>query len=544
MYSKKILSTTAAIAVLSTGLMAFDSSSNGTISVGSVESGYSTAVPALNDLNLSLDQKGDALIFPFYRMDSGWGTEIIVRNTTPKATVAKVVLYSKLVSQELFDFNVYLSPYDAVRFTLKDGKITSSDGSIVLPERAVNPKHGVIHDAKSKDKDGNLAALFLHDETTFDVTTDPIDHLAQGGREVGYAIVYGMTQYDDGDTIENTSEDNSLLNYHRSVDNKSMHKELFLDYRRVLDDCRPGWREAYKTTKSRPAFVHGMMSDVITVPAPDTNVGCAGKSKSVVDDYKLENFGDVAKNTLIGTVRVFKDEGEQSRDLLLPATALENFTDGNMLLWSEGEYAAIQDRRIIEGGKYDGTKVRDDAKTFVVKSAYYTFSKSSKENKLIITQPMKRILVQLSTAGVDTDTDGYWMNRANTADREHMGGFKINNNLFDENERIDGESLDITTGTFTSPFDTGVASESTYNDELHELRGLEHEQNTVDEDGIAYDGIANSDYFGGTNGFIYLTFKGNENGLPAIITQMTGSKVGEIAQTNWIYAPTIKSDIK
>jgi len=535
MYSKKILSTVAAMAVLSTGLMAFDSDELGNIQVGSkAKAGYAGGVQAQSDLNLSRDQKGDALIFPFWRMDNGWATEIVVRNTTPKATVAKVVLYAKRDSEELIDFNVYLSPFDAVRFTIKDGFITSSDGSIVLPDNAVNPKHGVTHDNDSTEH------LFEHDVKTFKVNPKAIEHANYKGKSVGYAIVYGMTQYNDGDTIVNTGDDNDRLNYHGGEsDADSMHRELFLDYRRVLDDCRPGWRNAYKTNlNSKPSFVHGMMTDAIkggSVPAPDTNIGCAGASASVVDGYDLSNFGDVAKNTLIGTVRVFKAEDEQSRDLLLRATALNNFTDGNMLLWSEGEYAAIQDRRIAEG-KYQEDGIRADAKTFVVKSAYYTYAKDSKENKLIITQPMKRILGQLG------NDDEYW---SNFSSENPYGGFKITNALFDENERIDGELLNITTGTFTSPFNTGTTTDSTYNDELHELRDLEKEQGTSDDEGIPYDGVANSDYFGSTNGFIYLTFQGNEDGIPAIITQMTGSKVGHIAQTNWIYAPTIKSsDLK
>ena len=515
MYSKKILSTVAAIAVVSTGLMAFESDANGEIQVSqdgrTYNGGYTGGVSASSDLNLSTDQRGDALIYPFYRMDSGWATEMVVRNTTAKATVAKVVLYDKQDSEEIVDFNVYLSPYDAVRFVIKDNMITSKDGSIPLPDKSVNPKFGQDNDDTE----------FEHNKEVFNVIPSP---MKKGN--VGYAIVYGMTQYDDGDS-RNTIDD-SELNYHKDSSSKTLHNELWQDYRRVLDDCRPGWREAYKTGRTQRGFVHGMMT--VDVPAPDTNVGCAGASDSVVDGYDLANFGDVAKDTLIGTVRVYKEDGVQSRDLLLPATALSNFTDENMLLWSEGEYAAIQDRR-IKDGSYVKDDIRKDAKTFVIKSAYYTFAENSKANKLTITQPMKRILMQLTDPNEfgEFDTDGYWQNRSSIVP---YGGFKLENNLFDEDERIDGESINITRGTFTSPFDTGVASESTYNDELHEFENIEE----LIEDG----GVANSDYFKSTDGFIYLTFQGNENGLPAIVTQMTGSKVGGIAQTNWIYAPTIK----
>jgi len=502
MYSKKILSTVAAIAVVSTGLMAFDSDLNGNISVGATPAGYKAGTPASSDLNLSLDQRGDALIYPFYRMDSGWATEMVVRNTSARATVAKVVLYDKKDSEELVDFNVYLSPYDVVRFVIKDGMITSKDGSIPLPETAVWPIHG----QEADDAD------FQHNKEEFNVIPAPI----QGGN-IGYAIVYGMTQYDDGDTLLTSASD---LNYHKDSNGETLHKSLWKDYRRLLDDCRPGWRAAYGSNGSIGGFVHGMMT--VDVPAPDTNIGseCANSSDSVLasNGYELENFGDVLPTTLVGTVRVYKEDGVQSRDLLLPATALSNFTDNNMLLWSEGEYAAIQDRR-IEDGTYQEDGIRADAKTFLTTSAYYTYAEDSKANKLLVTQPLKRILVQLG------NDDGYWQNVTNG---NPFGGFKITASIFDEDERVDSETINISRGTFTSPFDTGGRPDDiTYNDELQALENLE-------------ENAENIDYFGKTDGFVYINFQGNNFGLPAIVTQMTGSKVGGIAQTNWIYAPTIK----
>ena len=355
MYSKKILSTVAAIAVVSTGLMAFDSDRNGNISVGAIPAGYTAGTPSASDLNLSFDQRGDALIYPFYRMDSGWATEMVVRNTSARATVAKVVLYDKKDSEELVDFNVYLSPYDVVRFVIKDGMITSKDGSIPKPEIATSPIHGPSHDDVE----------FEHNKEVFDVIPNAI----QGGN-VGYAIVYGMTQYNDGDTLLTSASD---LNYHKDINGNTLHEELWKDYRRLLDDCRLGWRAAYGSNGNIGGFKHGMMT--VPVPAPDTNIGseCATSSDSVLAEsgYELENFNDVIENTLVGTVRVYKEDGQQSRDLLLPATALDNFTDGNMLLWSEGEYAAIQDRRIADG-VYQKNEIRDDAKTFLITSAYYT----------------------------------------------------------------------------------------------------------------------------------------------------------------------------
>jgi hypothetical protein len=517
MYSKKILSTVAAVAVVSTGLMAFDTNTNQEIINEIGRAGqYTGGVSATEDLNLSLDQRGDALIFPYYSMavDSRgkkWETEIVVRNTSPKATVAKVALYRKKDSRELVDFNIYLSPYDAMRFVIKDRNIYSIDGSVPMGSTQTNPIHGARAD------DADFADVDNREEFSV-LGSDALSVLQRPDSDTGYVVVYGMTQYQDGDTLASAESD---LNYHdNSLERKALHKELWKDYRRLLDDCRPNWRASYGSNGSIGGFEDGMMT--VVVPAPDTNVGCATTSDSVLADegYELENFGDVDTNTLVGTVRISQADGVQSRDLLLPATALANLTKDNMILWSEGEYAALHDRRIVNG-KYDENGVRADARAFLIKSAYYTYSKDSKANQLLITQPMKRVLTQLG------NDDGYWQNITN---ENPYGGFKIAGNTFDEDETIDGESINITRGTFTSPFNTTGFVDSTYNDELHILANLEEDEQIVHD----------TDYFGNNDGFMYITFQGNTEGLPAIVTQMTGSKIDHIAQTNWIYAPTIK----
>ena len=517
MYSKKILSTVAAVAVVSTGLMAFDTNKNQEIINESGRAGqYIGGSPATEDLNLSLDQRGDALIFPYYSMavdDKGkkWETEVVIRNTSPKATVAKVALYRKKDSRELVDFNVYLSPYDAMRFVIKDRNIYSIDGSVPKGNTQVTPIHGPnADDAEFADVDNREEFSVLGN--------DALEVLKRPDSDTGYIVVYGMAQYQDGDTLSSLE---SELNYHdSSLERKPLHKELWKDYRRLLDDCRNGWRSSYGSNGSIGGFEDGMMT--VVVPAPDTNIGCATTSDSVLasDGYELENFGDVDTNTLVGTVRISKEDGNQSRDLLLPATAIANMTKDNMILWSEGEYAALHDRRIVDG-KYDEDGIRADAKAFLIKSAYYTFSEKSEVNQLLITQPMKRVLTQLG------NDDGYWQNITN---ENPYGGFKIGGNTFDEDETIDGESINITRGTFTSPFNTTGFVDSTYNDELHILKNLEEDADIVHE----------IEYFSNNDGFMYITFKGNTEGLPAIVTQMTGSKVSGFTQTNWIYAPTIK----
>ena len=515
-----MLSASAAVALLATGVMAFESDVNGRILTENtdgteVNATYMTGVPAVNDLNLSTSQRGDALIYPFYRMTDGWESEMVVRNTSPHATIAKVVLYGSGASEELIDFNIYLSPYDVFRFTVKESAttadtyvVTTTDGSI--PTGVTGPEKGTAND----DADFNAH----NSDEEFEIATFRTEKAIAGKK--GYAIIYGMTQYNDNDTLETAEDD---LNYHKE------HKALWADYRRLLDDCRPGWRGAYTSNGSVAGMIEGMMT--IDVQAPNVAEGCGSEdqngaisdtdSNSTLADYNLSRFGDVADDTLIGTVRVSQGTDGAPRDLLLPATALQNFTDGNMLLWTAGEYAAIQDRRISADNPaiYDEAGIVADAATFLTSAAYYTYDSDSIANKMVVTQPLKRILVQLG------NDNGYWTK----VDDTQWGGFFGRYSLFDEDESVDSETITITKGNITSPFNSDpAAAQTTHNDEVAELIDLED--------------AAENEYFKTTDGFAYVNFTGEDDNstIPAIVTQMVGTKVNGVSQTNWIYAPTIK----
>ena len=494
----------------------------------------------------SKDLRGDALIYPYYRDNDGWGTEITVRNTTPHATVAKAVLYRNDNSQEIIDFNIYLSPFDSATFTIKDGKITTSDRSFAGPvtdpgyARKVNRKEHTYTIEYKKDIVNMVGSEKA--PVPYQIGAD-----IKGWTDKGYVIVYGLTQHNDGDDISGFTEDE--LNYHRTETDPNAHAKLWKDYRQLLDldECRGDWRQSYALGK----FVEGSM--MLPAISPNVIPNCAPEgtaSNTYPNIVDLHDFGDVAENTLTGTVKIYKADGQQSRDLRLPATALRNFTSNQMMLWSEGEWAAIQDRRIVEDkngrSTFDKTGIRVDAKTaFYTKSAYFTFEKDSKANKLIITQPMKRVLMHMLSTPTDSlywehfndpsrngkclthpdrDKEGYYSNE--------FGGFNINDWVFDNDEKLAGNVELVPLAPITSPYSTSVTKYS-INCEVAEL-GDEYFQRDTD--------LIGSEFAHDKDGFAYVNFtRGDQgSGLPAIVTQMTGSKVDHIAQTNWIYAPTIK----
>lgn len=582
MSTKKILSIAAASAIIVTGLNALELSGSNpsgpyvggqdvNLNQGDSELNITDVGAVLNAngerptekelldagaLLRSKDLRGDALIYPFYRDDSGWGTEITVRNTTPNATVAKAVLYRNDDSQEMIDFNIYLSPFDSATFTIKDGKITTSDRSFAGP--VTDP--GL---ARKKNNDGTLKEINYAKDIVHMVGSEKAPFAYQIGSDIrnwtnkGYVTIYGMAQHNDGDKIEEFTE--SDLNYHRTEADPDSHAKLWKDYRQLLDTCRGDWRQSYSLGK----FVEGSM--MVPSISPNTVLNCApeGTVSNTYSDVDLHDFTDVAENTLTGTVRLY-NEGEgshQARDLILPATALRNFTSNQMMLWSEGEWAAIQDRRLVVGDNgnsvFNVEGIRIDAKiAFYTKSAYFTFSSDpdkKTENKLIVTQPMKRVLMHL----LDSPTDSNYWEHFNDSDRKkndgtklkdycldypdkneegyyssEYGGFNINDWVFDNDELLAGNVELVPLAPITSPYTTSVTKYS-INCEVAEL-GDKYFQRDAE--------LVGSDFAYDTDGFAYVNFtRGDQSsGIPAIITQMTGSKVGGVAQTNWIYAPTIK----
>ena len=532
----------------------------------------------------SRDLRGDALVYPFFRHTDGWGTEITVRNTTPRATVAKAVLYRNDNSMEMIDFNIYLSPFDSATFTIKDNKITTSDRSFA--GRVTSPALGRKKD-KANMVDGSEYVINGWEGNGY-ITPDGEKSKIS---DKGYVVIYGMTQYDDGSTASDFEF--GSLQYHRTKDDLDAHARLWKDYRSLLDACRTvyktkdgkfvtdnegnkiivSWRDSYKYGEFNFGSMDGTNRGV-HYRSPNVKPYCADNeyiTEMLKRDEKklpyslgslnfelekLSHFGDVMEDTLTGTVRIYKDEKEQSRDLRLPATALRNFTSNQMLLWTEGEWAAIQDRRLLPDGDYQDADynvegIRIDARSaFYTRGSYFTFEKDPDnkkvQNKLIVTQPMKRTLNSLWRNKADSF---YWEHFGDTPREDFnclskpdinkegfyspaQGGFNINNWVVDNDELIADDKEITVMAPITSPY-TVVLTPYSINCEVAEL-GDEYFQRdeNIEDKTYSYD----------KDGFAYVNFTrgGQASGLPAIVTQMTGSKVGGVAQTNWIYAPTIK----
>ena len=458
-------------------------------------SALSSVSPSASTYPRAPSGRGDALIFPLFNQKDDWGTEIVVRNTNKfHAVVAKVAIYDKKVSEEVLDFNLYLSATDVARFRIENGKVVSGDGSILrdFPDPASN----------------------LNDVDENDFASEANPFTAKLASEAGYIIVYGMAQA----STDDDATDSHGKRYH------NQHARLFANYRRELDYCRSGWRIGHHNAMVKGTYTRRTTHSAVdnySVAAPNQKENCRTDTKAAPGNF----FGDVDP-ILTGTVRLY-NASNNPRDMVLPATAIENFTDKNKIIWTEGEIANLQDRRIQgtqktaagyvddQWASYNEEGVRADAySAFKVANTAYTFNADSIANQLVITQPYKRVLVQMG------NDDGYWQDVNN-----NFGGFAFIYNLFNEDERM------INTAYTTSPYDSkpickndDKVEDSLCRDELESMSNLEK--------GSAFEK---------KNGFALIRFtglNGRDSIVPAVITQMIGSVVGDQPQVNWVYSQT------
>jgi hypothetical protein len=96
------------------------------------------AASAQAQMYLNPDNTGEVLIYPFYSADNGNETYIHVVNTTDLHKAAKVRIIEAENSQEVRDFNLYLSPYDHFAFVIQldesgGGKLLTGDTSCTVP---------------------------------------------------------------------------------------------------------------------------------------------------------------------------------------------------------------------------------------------------------------------------------------------------------------------------------------------------------------------------------------------------------------------------
>ncbi|MEQ9465307.1 MAG: hypothetical protein RJQ10_16720 [Haliea sp.] len=102
---------------------------------------------AANAVFVNSEGHGQALIYPFYTVEGGHDTYINLVNTTDQTKAVKVRFVEAMNSQEVLDFNLYLSPQDhwsAVVFADGSGaSIRTADTSCTVPTALSAKTEGV-----------------------------------------------------------------------------------------------------------------------------------------------------------------------------------------------------------------------------------------------------------------------------------------------------------------------------------------------------------------------------------------------------------------
>ena len=552
------MSIAAIAALFTTGAMAYDAQrTTGIIGletdtltfVAAEMNATNLATPGNNPIIAGTNQAGDALIYPAYYSENGWSTEFSVINTSStEAVIAKVVLYSAIDSKEVRDFNIYLSANDVFRATIKDGKLTSTDSSTRASAQDTVSSANFVSTGYTRKDTAPMASEAAPFETTID-------------QPVGYFAVFAMAQTDalSPNTISVAGEE-PLATYHHK------HNELWQDYRHMLDQCRgEGWRTTannyggiFRTANMSVPNVEINGTNLIT---PSTNVftgtaaDCGLIGTMQYDKTAAKTIGNSGvqfktpdNGIITGSVLVKGDDSKGTRSMLLPATAINNFTnvDNNVsLLWSEGEFANIADRCLVattganqtqyaNSFEYNTTCLEADAALFNIATTNYEF-RDAENTQILITQPYKRALVQIvdkqtvlpfATAvshgdATFTTRAGYY-NKNIVRAKDSTGAIQNVTDygqfdlagpaIYDDNENL---STGVSDGYIVSPAPIQLATP-----------GIPNELSVFNPLGS---------YSDSKSGFAKVNYRANAHG---IVTQMSADTVGSTSETNWIYPVT------
>lgn len=109
------------------------------------------------------EKTGEVILFPFYNADNGNATNMHVVNTTSGVKALKIRFVEYKNSDEVLDFNVYLSPHDHFAFgVIKDpngdgGAVITSDNSCTVP--ALGSANGEFPGSATENADGSVTRI-------------------------------------------------------------------------------------------------------------------------------------------------------------------------------------------------------------------------------------------------------------------------------------------------------------------------------------------------------------------------------------------------
>ena len=259
---------------------------------------------ATAQMYVNTEHTGEALIFPFYSAQNGNDTLISIANTTAGTKAVKVRIIESQESEEVLDFNLYMSPQDHFAFAITadgDGaKLVTADTSCTVP---------AITDGEQAFTD-----LLLLEAAGADAAADPAQELgdAASREQIGYIEVIEMGQVVDADLVTAITH----------VDGVPADCSVVVDAWSIVDDVEGAW---YADANGEEVGVDG---------SEDANVGTTGMGAAWNGGglYGVATVINVAEGTAFGydavAIENLVDDGNTGSVLhYAPGDTRPDFTD-------------------------------------------------------------------------------------------------------------------------------------------------------------------------------------------------------------------------
>ncbi|MES9989224.1 MAG: hypothetical protein ABW077_15050 [Candidatus Thiodiazotropha endolucinida] len=102
------------------------------------------AATGANAVHLNSDGAGQIALLPYYTVNNGFITNLTVTNTTDLYKAVKVRFHESRIGADVFDFNVYLSPYDVWNASLRLNATTGLPNLITEDETCTYPDKAIL----------------------------------------------------------------------------------------------------------------------------------------------------------------------------------------------------------------------------------------------------------------------------------------------------------------------------------------------------------------------------------------------------------------
>ena len=222
-----------------------------TLAVASALSGGAMLATPAQAMNVSQDNLGQVLLFPYYTVKNGFDTLFTVTNTSDKTAVIKVRWREALNSREVRDFNVILSPKDmwtgVVTSTASGALIRTFDKTCTSP---ILPVSATVSGAREID-----FTNLLFTGGFVDGASDDISRVKEGYFEV---FLMGLSS-------RATSDSSNVLEYNAKHVNGTPRDCAKVDAQFLNTSAIPGFTATGNVLKGHSTFINVTQGRAIDV---------------------------------------------------------------------------------------------------------------------------------------------------------------------------------------------------------------------------------------------------------------------------------------